>query len=52
VATVNLSFLNRRTINKQVCRICQEFTELKSDCAVNVPGSKPGFGRAFPTQSG
>jgi hypothetical protein len=31
VATVNLSFLNRRTINKQVCRICQEFTELKHE---------------------
>ena len=29
MATV--SFLNRRTINKQVCRICQEFTELKQD---------------------
>jgi hypothetical protein len=31
MATVNLSFLNRRTINKQVCRICQEFTELKHE---------------------
>ena len=31
MATVNLSFLNRKTINKQVCRICQEFTELKQE---------------------
>jgi len=31
VATVNLSFLNRKTINKQVCRICQEVTELKAE---------------------
>jgi hypothetical protein len=31
VATVSLSFLNRRTINKQVCRVCHEFTELKME---------------------
>ena len=31
MAIVSLSFLNRRTINKQVCRVCQEFTELKQE---------------------
>jgi len=31
VATAILSFLNRRTINKQVCRVCQELTELKEE---------------------
>jgi len=31
VATVNLSFLNRRAINKQVCRVCHELTELKTE---------------------
>jgi hypothetical protein len=31
VATVNLSYLNRRTSNKQLCRIWQEFTELKQE---------------------
>jgi hypothetical protein len=29
VATV--SFLNRRTINKQVCRVCHELAELKAE---------------------
>lgn len=28
---VSLSFLNRRTINKQVCRVCHGFAELKSE---------------------
>jgi len=31
VPTVSLSFLNRRTINKQVCRVCQELAELKTE---------------------
>jgi hypothetical protein len=31
VATISLSFLNRRAINKQVCRVCHEFTELKAE---------------------
>jgi hypothetical protein len=31
VATVSLSFLNRRTIDKQVCRVCGEFAELKTE---------------------
>ena len=36
--TLSLSFLNRRTINKQVCRVCHELAELKAerlcgDCA-------------------
>ena len=29
--TVSLRFLNRRTINKQVCRVCHEFAELKTE---------------------
>ena len=28
---VSLSFLNRGTINKQVCRVCHGFAELKSE---------------------
>ena len=34
--SVSLSFLNRKTVNKQVCRICREFAELKTErlCAV------------------
>jgi hypothetical protein len=31
VPTVSLSFLNRRTINKQVCRVCHERAELKTE---------------------
>jgi hypothetical protein len=31
VPTVSLRFLNRRTINKQVCRVCHGFAELKSE---------------------
>jgi hypothetical protein len=31
VPMVNLSFLNRRTVNKQVCRVCHGFAELKSE---------------------
>lgn len=31
MATVALSFLNRRTINKQVCRVCHELAELKTE---------------------
>ena len=31
VPTVSLSFLNRRTINKQVCRVCHELAELKTE---------------------
>jgi hypothetical protein len=31
VPTVSLSFLNRRTIKKQVCRVCHGFAELKSE---------------------
>jgi len=36
VPSVSLSFLNRKTVNKQVCRICHEFAELKTErlCAV------------------
>ena len=29
--TGSLSFLNRRTINKQVCRVCHELAELKAE---------------------
>jgi hypothetical protein len=38
VPSVSLSFLNRKTVNKQVCRICHEFAELKTErlCAVAV----------------
>jgi hypothetical protein len=31
VPMVNLSFLNRRTVNKQVCRVCHGVAELKSE---------------------
>jgi hypothetical protein len=31
VPMVSLSFLNRRTINKQVCRVCRELAELKTE---------------------
>jgi hypothetical protein len=31
VATLNLNFLNRRAVNKQVCRVCQAFADLKSE---------------------
>ena len=31
VPTVSLSFLNRRTINKQVCRVCHVLAELKTE---------------------
>jgi hypothetical protein len=31
VPTVSLSFLNRRAINKQVCRVCHELAELKTE---------------------
>jgi hypothetical protein len=31
VAIVSLSFLNRRAVNKQVCRVCHEFTELTAE---------------------
>jgi hypothetical protein len=36
VPNISLSFLNRRTINKQVCRVCHELAELKTErlCAV------------------
>ena len=29
--SISLSFLNRRTINKQVCRVCHELAELKTE---------------------
>ena len=37
VPTVSLSFLNRRTV-RQVCRVCHEIAELKTErlCAVCV----------------
>ena len=29
--TASLSFLNRRTVNKQVCRVCHTIAELRAD---------------------
>jgi hypothetical protein len=36
VPTASLSFLNRRASNKQVCRVCRELAELKTErlCAM------------------
>jgi hypothetical protein len=49
VPTVSLSFLNRRTINKQVCRVCHERAELKTErlCA-NCARIKAQIGLRFP----
>lgn len=51
--TVALSFLNRRRINKQVCRICHELAALRQNgCPRIAPGSKRSSGRASPMARG